>query len=436
MAARISPGLCNVECALSGDADGEKIRVYSPNGRLNHKEGTPMRELNFSKGRVAEAFEEIHENFEDDVEREVEGNTTEFLNGMLRVEASRQVGADLYERTLRRIDYFAGCRPRTLVMTKGTYNLSVPKARSTPLRFTLFDRYQRLWKRVDAMLREIFLAGCSTRRTGEVLELLLGTRVSAQTVSRAVQELTPLVESFHERQLEDRYRVLLLDGVTQKLHSGTGRAKKKVMLVAYGITHTGCRELIDFMLSPSESENAWFGFLNRLYHRGLEGETLELIVSDGGSGLVNALTYVYAAVKHQRCWAHKLRNIADKVNKADEKRVLAGVKKIYLAPHRKAALRAFRCWRDRWINQYPQAVRCLERDLDTLLTFFDFPTEMREHIRTTNFIERSFKEVRRRTRSISCFANADSCERIMYAIFVYLNSKWESDPINECAHNS
>ena len=61
---------------------------------------------------------------------------------------------------------------------------------------------------------------------------------------------------------------------------------------------------------------------------------------------------------------------------------------------------------------------------------------MREHIRTTNYIERSFKEVRRRTRSISCFANADSCERIMYAVFVYLNSKWESDPLIQFAHNS
>jgi len=395
-----------------------------------------MRELNFSRENVAEAFEEIQENFEGDVEREIEGHTAEFLNGMLRVEASRQMGADLYERTLRRVDYFAGYRHRTLVTTKGTYELAVPKARTTPLRFTVFDRYRRLWKRVDELLREIFLAGCSTRRTGEVLALLLGTRVSAQTVSRAVKELTPLVRSFHERSLEDRYQVLLLDGVTQKLHSGLGRAKKKVVLVAYGITHAGQREFIDFMLSPSESESAWFGFLNRLYHRGLEGETLALIVSDGGAGLVQALASIYPDVKHQRCWAHKLRNIADKVNRLDEKSVLRGVKRIYLAPNRRDARRAFRRWRDRWINQYPKAVACLERDLDALLMFFDFPPEMREHIRTTNYIERSFKEVRRRTRSISCFANAESCERIMYAVFIYLNAKWESDPLFEFAHNS
>ena len=325
-----------------------------------------MRELNFSRENVAEAFEEIKENFEGELEERMDGNTAEFLNEVLRIEAGQQIGADLYERTRRRLDYFAGYRTRTLVTTKGAVVLSVPKARSTPLQFTVFERYQRLWHKVDKILREIFLAGCSTRRTGEVLELLLGTRVSAQTVSRAVKELTPLVESFHQRQLEDRYRVLLLDGVTQKLHSGTGRAKKKIVLVAYGITHAGHRELIDFMLSPSESENAWFGFLNRFYHRGLEGEALELIVSDGGGGLVKALEYVYPQVKKQRCWAHKLRNIADKVNKADERRVLAGAKNIYLAPHRKAALKAFRRWRDRWINQYPQAVKCRKASMAAL----------------------------------------------------------------------
>ncbi len=159
-------------------------------------------------------------------------------------------------------------------------------------------------------------------------------------------------------------------------------------------------------------------------------------MSDGGSGLTAALPQIYPQVKHQRCWAHKLRNIAEKVRKIDERRVLSGAKRIYLAPHRRSAMQAFRRWRDRWINQYPEAVRCLERDLETLLTFFDVPPETRDHIRTTNYIERSFKEVRRRTRPISCFANAGSCERIMYAVFVYLNSKWESNPLIEFAHNS
>ena len=160
-----------------------------------------MRELDFSEHNVAEAFEEIKPNFEGDIEKAIDARIADELNMTLRIQANLQLGAGLYERTMRRADYWAGYRSRTLVTSKGTYELSVPKARSTPLRFTVFDRYQRLWKKVDTILRDIFVAGCSTRRTGEMLRLLLDTKVSAQTVSRAVQELTPFVESFHRREL-------------------------------------------------------------------------------------------------------------------------------------------------------------------------------------------------------------------------------------------
>jgi putative transposase len=395
-----------------------------------------MRELNFSEQNVAEAFEEIKPNFEEEVEEQMGAWNVEGLNAVLRVEANTQVGAGLYERTLRRVDYWAGYRPRTVITTKGTFELRVPRARSVSLQFTVFDRYQRLWKRVDKILREMFLAGCSTRRTGEMLGLLLGTKVSAQTVSRAIKELTPLVESFHHRELTDHYRILLFDGVSQRIRSASGTVTKKIVLVAYGIRHDGCRELIDFRVSPSESENAWYGFLNSLYHRGLEGNGLELIASDGCKGFIAALAHIYPDVKHQLCWVHKLRNVAEKVNKRDENLVLAGARKIYRAPHRKAAQGAFKRWKNQWGNQYPGAIKCVEVDLDNLLTCFDFPKKMRKHIRTTNLIERSFREVRKRTRPISCFGNAQSCERVIYAVIVYENSKLEGKPFMKSAHNS
>jgi transposase-like protein len=396
-----------------------------------------MHELNFVREqKLHEAWQDVQWNFSEDLEQAVEGQISHYLNKVLRIEADRQLRADPYERTLDRLDYRAGYRTRSLITPKGTYELRVPKARSTSLHFGVFDRYRRSWKRVDHILREIFLAGCSTRRTGEVLELLFGTRVSAQTVSRAVQELTPLVERFHDRRLDDHYQVLFLDGVTQSVRTAAGKATKKIVLVAYGITVSGHRELIDFRVAPSESESAWYGFLNSLYQRGLEGASLKVIVSDGGGGLIKAIEFLYPHVDHQRCWAHKLRNVADKVKKIDQKRVIAGARRIYLSPDRRTATRAFRRWSDRWLPVYASAVRCLEKDLDSLLTVLDYPIPMRVTLRTTNVIERSFKEVRKRTRPIGCFNNAPSCERIIYAICLYLNAKWEIHPLPEFAHNT
>ncbi len=136
-----------------------------------------MHELNFVRDqKLNRAWQEVQWNFMEDMEKAVEGQISHYLNKVLRIEADLQLRADPYERTLERLDYRAGYRRRSLITTKGTFELRVPKARSTSLHFSLFDRYRRLWKRVDRMLREIFLAGCSTRRTGEVLELLLGTQ--------------------------------------------------------------------------------------------------------------------------------------------------------------------------------------------------------------------------------------------------------------------
>jgi putative transposase len=396
-----------------------------------------MRELEFATApSLGGALRDVQADFDRDLDARMDEEMDEFLNWTLRMEAWMQLGAARYQRSDLRVDYRAGYRPRTITTHRGTYCLQVPRARSTPLRFSLFERYQRVWTQVEDTLRDTFLAGCSTRRTGEVLEKLLGIRLSPQTVSRAVQQLTPLVERFHRRALEDHYRVLFLDGVTQTIRTGARGPVTKLVLVAYGITHSGHRELIDFQTAPSESRAAWFGFLNRLFHRGLTGDRLELITSDGCAGLAVALEEIYPHVRHQTCWAHKMRNLAEKVKEIDRRRLCASARKIYLAPNRKTALAAFRRLQNRWMDAYPSAVRSIENHLDTLLAFFDFPEHLRHSIRTTNLIERCFREVRRRTRPISSFANVQSCERITYAIFIYLNTKWERTPLSQFAHKS
>ena len=103
------------------------------------------------------------------------------------------------------------------------------------------------------MVREMFLAGVSTRRVQEVIKPLLGDGVSAQTVSRICQSLDEEVRRYHSRELDDCYRYLLLDGIVLK-GKGATEVKRRVVLCAYGITHEDIRELIDFRQAPSESE--------------------------------------------------------------------------------------------------------------------------------------------------------------------------------------
>src|SRR5947209_10560647 len=201
---------------------------------------------------------------------------------------------------------------------------------------------------------------------------------------------------FLQDRLRDDYADLFLDGVSWRVRRPRG-GKQGQMLLAYGIRRDGTRHLLAFLRSQGEGQADWEGLLQDLYRRGLEGQALELILTDGCAGLAAAIRTVYPRVRHQRCWVHKMRNILEKARKRDYDQVKAGAQAIYLAESRPQAVSAFRAFRSRWCRAYPTMVRRLQQDLPELLSFFAFPRHLWRKLRTTNMIERCFVEVRRRT---------------------------------------
>jgi transposase-like protein len=306
----------------------------------------------------------------------------------------------------------------------------MPRLRNKGYASQIIPRYQQRAEEVDEALKRVFLYGASTRLVGEALRPLLGEAVSAQTISNIAKRLDEEVGKYHNRVIEDKYLYLFLDGVVLKVKTGYG-SKKKVILVAYGIRIDGRRELIDFMVTTSESEGKWEGFINRLYNRGLTGDALGLIITDGNKALHRAIDTIYPQVKRQRCWAHKLRNVANRLKKRHRDVCIGEARPIYDAGNRKEAVALYRKWARKWKSIAPEAVRCLEKDLEDLLHVYACPKEIRIKLRTTNVIERAFREVRRRTRPMSCFNNTQSIERIVYAVLSHLNDKWRMKLLNE-----
>ena len=336
-----------------------------------------------------------------------------------------------------RLDYRNGHYYRNLETTFGLIDhITVPRSRSGLFRTAVFDRYQRRQKTVDDVVCNVFLRGISTRDVAGALKPILNTSLSASTVSRITKRLNSNVKEFHQRKLLDEYQFLFLDGIAISV-KGSLKAKKILVLVAYGITIFGKKELIAFRISNSESTVACEGFLHNIFTRGLEGKNLKMIVTDGSKGFINAIDIVYPHAKHQRCWVHRLRNATKHLRKSDIKAFKAGVRNIYNASSHREAVAAFKILRKRWSSIAHEAVACLEHDMDDLLAFLTIPikeqfrTFIRRQIRTTNIIERSFREVRRRTRPMGCFTNYDSVSRIIYAIFNRLNSKWQEKPLKE-----
>jgi transposase-like protein len=356
------------------------------------------------------------------------------LESAMDEEILEHVRVRRYERSDTRRGYRNGYRHRSLLTEFGLLDaIRVPRDREGGYRPGVLPRYCRRQRQVDRMVREMFLSGVSTRRVEEVVMPLLGEGISAQTVSRITRSLDAEVSLYHRRRLDDDYLYLVVDGITLKVKGATG-VRKRLVLCAYGITPAGQRELVSFRQASSESEAQWLAFLQDLYNRGLEGKRLQLVTTDGCPGLHNALEVVYPYAPRQRCWAHKLRNVASRLRRKDKEPCLDEAKGIYLSHTRREAVARYREWASRWQEIAPDAVACLARDLEELLPFLNCPRSHWKKVRTTNAIERAFREVRRRTRPMSCFQNQASVDRIVYGVISHLNKNWKARPLPQFTH--
>ncbi len=379
---------------------------------------------------ITEHFQHFLADLKESFWGDVYGQTKLAWQGFLELESQRQrdrfSGWGRYERGPgKRRDYRNGYYARDFVTRFGTIRLRIARTRKKSFLPCGIERFQRRAEEVAMLIREAFLRGISTRQVGRVVALLTEEAVSASTVSKLTRDLDDAVKQFHEARLSDDYAYLFLDGVSLRVRRPAGR-KRVQMLVAYGVRSDGTRHLLAFLRSQGESQADWEGLLQDLYRRGLEGEQLGLIVTDGCPGLAAAIPTVYPRVRHQRCWVHKMRNILEKVRKRDYEEVKAGAQAMYLAASRPQAEQAFRRFRARWHREYGAMVRRLERDLPELLSFFAFPRHLWRKLRTTNVIERCFVEVRRRTRPMVCFVNVESVDRIIYSIFQRFNLEWKT----------
>jgi putative transposase len=385
--------------------------------------------LGLSKTNLNDIFLDVNTLYRDNVEEVISEHVLRGLKKLfenaLKAEVLGYVKARWYKRSKIRVDSRNGFRYRNLTTAFGVVRvIQVPRTRRKGYQFKLFERYQRRWRKVDQFIREIFIGGVSTRNVGWVMRSLVGKTVSASTVSSVCKVLDHEVGQFHRQPLADDYVYLFLDGVRQRLVS-CGRAVKKLVLVAYGIKTNGQRVVIDFWLAKSESEHDWTVFLNSLYQRGLAGKNLRLIITDGAPGLLKALDMWYPHVERQRCWVHKEQNVAKYIPRRYQKECLGELKQIYLASSYRAGVKRYQRWCRKWRDLVPKAVQCLEKDIEELLVFYRQDKKLWVKIRTTNAIERLFKELRRRTRPMNLFANEESCQRIVYALFAKYNKKWE-----------
>lgn len=336
----------------------------------------------------------------------VRDSVEDTLNKLLDSEADRLCNARRYEHSEERTDRRAGHYPRKLQTRVGEVNLKMPRLRQAALDTLIVERYRRKEASIEESLVEMYLAGLSVRVVEDMSEQLVGSRVSASTVSDLNQKIYQRIELWRNRPIEGQYPYVYLDGIYLKRSWG-GEVRNVAILVAVGVNEAGFREILGICEGAKEDLESWKNFLCHLKQRGLKG--VQLVISDKCLGLLEALGQVYPEVLWQRCMVHWYRNVFSMVPSGKVKAVAAMLKAIHAQEDKTAALaKADDVMAKLKEMKLGQAAEKVREGVEETLRYMAFPSEHWRRIRTNNMLERSLREVRRRTNAVGCFPDGTS----------------------------
>jgi putative transposase len=210
-----------------------------------------------------------------------------------------------------------------------------------------------------------------------------GKGLIAGTISRLKAKWQQEQQVWQARSLRSkRYIYVWADGIYFNIRED----ERQCILVMIGVTDTGHKELLGMAAGYRESELSWKSLMLKLKDQGLQHDPL-LAIGDGALGLWKALPQVWPTTQKQRCWVHKTANVLNKLPQKLQPNAKSALWEIYRAQTKSDANQAFNRFIKTYQTKYPEATDCLAKDREVLLTFYDFPAEHWQYIRSTNPIE-------------------------------------------------
>jgi transposase-like protein len=327
--------------------------------------------------------------------------------------------------------YRNGYVPGSIRTAEGEIVVQVPQVRDAPetYRSRLMTFLRGNSDVLERLAVEMYARGLSTRDIEDALEEATGDRLLSRTaVSQITEVLWDEYEAFAERDLSVfEVEYLFLDAVYESLRQQGGG--KEGILSAWAICADGRKVMLHLALGNKESYPNWLEFLRNMVRRGLQ--TPVQTTTDGAPGLIRAVEEVFSNSSRQRCLAHKTRNVTDKVPDSVRAEIKNAVRAAYYAPNREVANMIAADVLKTYQSTYPAAMRSFQDDWEASIAYLRCPAIHHKRIRTTNLLERSFLEERRRTRTIPRFFSEKSCLKLVFATLWRASQRWQSVKMTE-----
>lgn len=367
------------------------------------------------------------EQFEDAVKRDVEARVRQgvkaVLEEVLEEEMAEHLNAGYRELTPTREGERNGHYTRTLVTPAGKIErLEVPRDREGEFVTEVFERYKRLTANVEEAILEMYLSGVSTRKIAGITEALSRVKVGKDALSRISKRLEGEQRAWRERPLKEKaYPYLYLDATYLKVNWGAS-VTSLALLAAVGVDEEGFREVLAVEIAAGEKSAAYSSLLRGLLDRGLSG--VRLVVSDDHEGIKAAVSGELPGVEWQRCIVHFGRNVLAHVPASAMGEVAEDLKAIFKVRREKTAKALVEEFIELYEKHYPKAVSVFEAGIGDALTYLRYPGSHHARIRTTNVLERLFKEVKRRTRVVGVFPNETSAQTLATEVMLRSSEEW------------
>jgi putative transposase len=341
------------------------------------------------------------------------------LNEFMEKERDDYLQAAHYERAVERRDYRNGYYERELLMSIGNITLKVPRTRNGEFSTSAFEKYARCDQALVLSMLEMVINGVSTRKVTHIVEQLCGKNVSKSFVSSLTQKLDPIINDWATRPLNTTYYpFLFVDAMYIKVREHH-QVVSKAVYIATAITEQNTREILGLGVDHVESFESWSRFLQHLKARGIQSP--KLVISDAHQGLQNAIQREFIGTAWQRCNVHFKRNIFDKLPKKDSAEIRTMIKRVFEA----ITIEDMRQFKDELMSRfgsepkYEKALAIFEDGFEDTIQYMNYPVEIRQHIRSTNSLERLNQEIRRRERVIRIFPNTQSAYRLIGAVLMH-----------------
>jgi transposase-like protein len=327
--------------------------------------------------------------------------------------------------------YRNGYEPGRIRTAEGEIVVQVPQVRDAPetYRSRLMPFLRGNSDVLERLAVEMYARGLSTRDIEDALEEATGDRLLSRTaVSQITEVLWDEYEAFAERDLSGfEVEYLFLDAVYESLRQQGGG--KEGVMCAWAICADGRKVMLHLALGHKESYANWLDFLRDMVGRGLQ--TPVQVTTDGSPGLMRAVEEVFPHSLRQRCLAHKTRNVTDKVPDSVRAEIKNAVRAAYYAPNREVADMIAADVLKTYQRDYPAAMRSFQDDWEACVAYLRCPAIHHKRIRTTNLLERSFLEERRRTRTIPRFFSEKSCLKLVFATLWRASERWQGVRMSE-----